>query len=201
MNPLELLFRQGNQVLFMPQVLLKLGDLEFIVPVNVTIGLRKKIVITEIFGADFSVKEDFGLCDFRINIEGTIGNADSGVGAKICGINKKVNALDFIARLTKLVALRGPLEISDVSQDYATNLIGTVARGIDQAFDLPFGGSTEPEGILNKLGIFKVVIMGIDVHPATAGKYRFFLELMSEAAEDDITETDNINLFLKEDNV
>lgn len=198
MNPLNLLFRQGNQVLFLPQILLKLGDLEFIVPVNISISLRKKIVITEIYGADFSVKEDFGLGDYHIMVQGNIGNTESSVGAKISGVNKQINALDFLSHLTKLAKERGPLEISDVSEEFATNFIGSLARKVDQAFDIPFGGPTEPEGILNKLGITKVVILGLDIHPDSGGRYRFYLDLQSDISEEDVLEIESINLFLTE---
>lgn len=198
MNPLSLIFRQGNQTIFLPQILLKLGDVEFIVPVNIAIGARKKMVITQVYGADFDVKEDFGLGDFRITVDGQIGNTDSGTGAKICGVNKQVNALDFINNLRKLALQKGPMEISDVNQEFATNIIGWGAKKIDQAFDLPFGGPSEPEGMLNKLGITRVVIMGFDIFPVPGGRYRFFIELLSDPSESDIFETDKINLFMEE---
>jgi len=197
-NPLSLLFRSGNQTIFLPQILLKLGALDFIVPVNIAIGARKKMVITQVYGADFDVKEDFGLGDFRITIDGQIGNTDSSTGAKICGVNKQVNALDFINNLRKLVLQKGPMEISDVNQEFATNFIGWGVKKIDQAFDLPFGGPSEPEGMLNKLGITRVVIMGFDIFPVPGGRYRFFIELLSDLSESDIFETDKINLFLEE---
>jgi len=198
MNPLNLLFRQGNQTLFLPQILLKLGDVEFIVPVNVSISLRKKIVITEIYGADFSVKEDFGCSDFQIRIEGRIGNTDSSAGAKICSINKNVSALDFFVDLVALYKKNIPLEINDVAQDYAANFIGQAARKIDQAFDLPFGGPEEPEGLLNKLGITKIILLDLDIEPLPAGHYRFYIEAISEQADADILELNKPNLFLEE---
>jgi hypothetical protein len=198
LNPLSLLFRSGNQTLFLPQVLLKIGPLEFIVPVDISIRLSKKIVITEIYGADFSVKEDFGLSDFNITIEGRIGDTDSSVGAKICGVNKKVEALDFLAKLVKLYVERLPLEINDVSEEFARNFIGQGIKAIDQAFDPPFGGPTEPEGILAKLGITHIVLQSLNICPLPAGHYNFSMEALSESAESDLFETNEINLFLKE---
>lgn len=204
MNPLELLFRKGNQTIFLPQILLKLGDLDFIVPVSISISLRKKIVITEIYGADFSVKEDFGCSDFQIRIDGRIGNTDSSVGAKICGINKNVSALDFFVKLIALYKKKMPLKINDVSQDFVGNFIGQTVKKIDQAFDLPFGGSEEPEGLLNKLGITKIILIDLDIEPLPAGHYRFHIEAISESSDTDILETNKLkqtnklNLFLEE---
>lgn len=198
MNPLSLLFRQGNQVLFLPQILLKLGNVEFIVPVNVSISMRKKLIITEIYGADWNVKDDFGCGDFSISVDGQIGNTDSSVGAKICGIAKNVSALDFLARLVKLTRGKGPYEISDVNQEFTANIIGRTVRKIDQAFDMPFGNPLEPEGILNRLGITKVVIQGIDIAPLPGGHYSFHLDLLSEPGGQDVLETDKINIFLTE---
>lgn len=201
MNPLELFFRDGNQVLFLPQVLLKLGNLEFIVPVNISIRLQKKLIITEIIGADFSVKEDLGVQDYRISIAGKMGNTDVTPAAKIMGLNKKVSVLNFLSKLSKLVKEKGTVEISDVSEDFAGNFIRQGVKLIDQAFDLPFGGPTEPEGILNSLGITKVVIQSFYVYPAGGGHFRFNLELISDMEEEDITETKTINLFLVESEV
>jgi len=198
MNPLNLLFRSGNQVLFVPQTLLKLGDLSFIVPVDVGISLRKKIVITEIYGADFSVKEDFGMDDFRITIDGKIGDTDSSTGSKICGVSQNVGALDFLNRLAKLYREKGPYEISDVNQFFAGNVLNQVIKKVDQAFDFPFGGTQEPEGILNKLGITRVVLMNMDVYPAGSGHYRFHVDCLSDPADEDVFETANINIFLEE---
>ena len=198
MNPLELLFTNGNQIIFLPQRLLKLGNLEFIVPVNISIRLRKKLVITEITGADFSVKEDFGVQDYRISIAGKIGNTDVTPSAKLMGLNIKVAALDFIRKLANLMKQKGALEISDVSEEFAGNFIRKGVKAIDQLFDLPFGGPIEPEGILNKLGITKVVMESFDVYPAGSGQFRFHLELVSDMEEEDIMDTTKINLFLEE---
>ena len=198
LNPLSLLFRSGNQTLFFPQTLLKLGSLEFITPVDVSIRLSKKITITEIFGADFSVKEDFGCSDFNVSIEGRIGNTDSSIGAKICGVDEKVEALDFLEKLHKLYLEKLPLEINDVSEEFARNFIGQGVKAIDHAFDLPFGGPTEPEGILRKLGITHIVLQNLNIRPLGAGHYNFSIEAISDSAESDLFETSEINLFLKE---
>jgi hypothetical protein len=199
LNPLYLLFRQGNQTIFLPQVLLKIGKLEFIVPCDISIRLRKKIVITEIYGADFSVKEDFGLCDFDIMIDGQIGNTDSSTGAKIMGINKNVDALDFLKKLYALYKEKAPLEIKDVNEEFARNFIGQVAKKIDQAFDLPFGGPAEPEGILAYLEITRVVLSSLDIRPVPGGHYHFTIEAISESPEPDVFEIDQPNFFLSEE--
>lgn len=198
MNPLELLFTNGNQIIFLPQRLLKLGDLEFIVPVDASIRLQKKLVITEITGADFSVKEDFGVQDYRISIAGKIGNTDVTPSAKLMGLNIKVAALDFLMKLANLTKQKGSLEISDVSEEFAGNFIRQGVKAIGQLFDAPFGGPTEPEGILNKLGITKVVIRSFDVLPAGGGHFRFHLELISDMEDEDIEDMNKINLFLEE---
>jgi len=198
MNPLELLFRDGNQVIFLPQILLKLGDLEFIVPVDISIGLEKKLVITEVYGANFSVKEDFGIQDYRISFNGKIGNTDVPPAAKLMGLNKKVDALDFLSKLAKLTKKKGALEVTDVSSEFAGNFIRRGVKAIDQLFELPFGGPKEPEGILNKLGIKKVVIKSYNAYPAGGGHFRFQLELISDMEEEDLSDTSKLNLFLKE---
>jgi hypothetical protein len=196
MNPLSLIFRQGNQTLFYPSVLLKIENLEFIIPCEITIRLRKKIVITEIYGADFTVKEDFGLSDYQITITGKIGTTESSPGAKICGLDKTISACDFIKKLTDLFKQKKPLSISDVNPEYATNIIGNVAKKIDQAFDLPLG-PLKPEGILATLGITKIVLLSLDINPLPAGYYQFTISAMSEP-ETDIMELENPNLFLEE---
>ena len=198
LNPLSLLFRSGNQTLFFPQVLLKLGSLEFIIPVDIAVRLRKKLVITEIYGADFDVSEDFGLGNFNITIDGQIGDTDSSVGAKLCGVSKNVEALEFLAKLVKLYKEQTPLEISDVNEEFARNFLGRAVRAVDQAFDLPFGGPSEPEGLLSKLGITRVILSNIDIRPVSAGHYRFWIDAYSESAGPDLLETSEINLFLKE---
>lgn len=198
MNPLELLFRSGNQTIFLPQILVKIGALEFIVPVDISINRRKKLIVTEIFGADFDVKEDFGCKDYAIEVSGKIGNTDSSVGAKICGVSKKVEALEFLSRLSKLYEEQAPFEISDVSEEFARNFLGKTVRSIGQAFDLPFGGPSEPEGILNKLGINRVVLHNLDIRPVGAGHYQFHIECYSELDEPNIFETDQVNVFLTE---
>jgi len=198
MNPLELLFRDGNQIIFLPSILLKLDALEFIVPVDISIRLEKKLVITEVYGANFSVKEDFGIQDYRISLNGKIGNTDVTPAAKLMGLNKKVDALDFLSKLAKLTKKKGALEVTDVSSEFAGNFIRRGVKAIDQLFDLPFGGPKEPEGILNKLGIKKVVIKSYNAYPAGGGHFRFQLELISDMEEEDLSDTSKLNLFLKE---
>ncbi len=198
MNPLELLFSNGNQIIFLPQILLKVGNVEFIVPVDISVRLAKKIVITQITGADFSVKEDMGAQDYRISVAGKIGNTDVPPSAKLMGLNIKVAALDFLKKLADLTKQKGPVEICDVSEEFAGNFIRQGVKAIGQLFQAPFGGPEEPEGILNKLGITKVVFLSFDVYPAGGGYFRFHLELISDLEEEDIDDLGKINLFLEE---
>ncbi len=185
-------FRSRQGVLFWPNSLLRLQDLDFYLPVSLTLRGRKRVVITEVPGLNHAVKEVFPGLDLYITATGLLRSHEASPGARLLRLHGEQSLYDYLERSFRLLKADVPIPIHDVNPQFLeASLLETLVDALTVG--------NQPEGILSRLGIRQVLLLEWSLETEPDGRVRMSLRMVSE--EDETSYLGNparVNLFLEE---